>query len=337
MFLRPSTLGFGAAKSLVCESAGTKQDPDSVLQAGRCIQAAIRQWNTKANWKWLRVTTDEYTVVGGTDTYTLPALCKNVHSVRMTGAFPRTLSFIQRRMLNRMSPNQTFQNRPYAYDLFRSNSEGGKLRLIDIPAVAETMIVDYYRSMVIPCNVAVTASGADTTMYVNRVDGIPTHLTFIAPTTVAGVTIGSVVRSLDTYASASAQNPFYSTSGGLEFTVGSFVSPMDLLCSTTTNTALGLGTQVKTWRIGGDDMFLDIPSDYEDGIIALATYLYLINRSSGGPRLQYWGAESQKQLTDALAANFEDTPDEETCILPPDYSNTISLSPNDIRWADMDW
>ena len=317
MFLRQSTLTFGDAKIRVCESAGTTTDPESLLRAGRAIQSAMRIWNNRANWKWLRLTTEEIPVTAQEDTYTIPVLCKAVHTVRMTGDFPRTLQFIGRRQLNRMNQRQDMAYRPWAYDLFRSTSDNGKIRLIDIPSVNESMVIDYYRQMVIPCYVTLTSThsyDADSTIF-----PVPSS---------SGMTVGSPLIS-----TGATVNLFATPT-----TITSIVSKIQLIVADAIPESIGQDEHVQTIVVGGDTELIDIPADYEDGIVALGTYIYLINRGSGGPRLQYWQAESERRLQEAIAANFEDTPDEELAILPPYmFDNTIPLGPNDIRWANLGW
>lgn len=296
----------------MCESANQDNFTEQLSRAGSSIQAAVRQWNAAANWKWLGTTKDDYTTVVGTDTYSLPALCKNVHSVRMTGSIPRALEYVGRRQLNKMLPRQDQQNVPYFYDLFRNESTGGSLRLIAIPSIAETFAVDYYRQMVVPCTLSYTAGTH------------ATSTTSLTLTSTAGVTVGSPIAFTD------SDGPAVLTG-----TVMNVNSSTNLTISVGTDGTLS-GSNV-TGTIGGDDVFLDIPADYEDGILASATHHYLANRQGGGPKVQYWAAYAAEQLQKALANNQSDTPDQEIVFLPSYLQDMVNLSPNDIRWADMGW
>lgn len=254
----------------------------------------------------------------GVDTYTLPALCKAVHTVRVAGDRPRSLIYIGRRLLNKAHPNQTIQYSPYAYDLFRSESEGGKLRLVDIPNSAEPFVVDYYRQMVVPCYVTgVSVQAAGTGVYTVTVNSA------------ADITVGSMLYNTST---ATAISSTILGGDGTEIT-----GVLDVDSITIEDGWDGGLTQVTGCIVGGDNMLLDCPADYQDSILAMATYKYLINKSSGGNRLQYWQGESGRLLEEAIAVNKDDTPDEEILFLPPYYYDNINLSPNDIRWADMSW
>ena len=314
MFLRPSTTTFAEAKAQVLESAGIdpSKDTDSADRAGRAIQAAFREWNAKANWKWLRTTANPISVVANTDTYTLPANCKAVHSVRMEGDFPRTIPYVDRRLLNNVLRRQDITYTPFAYDLFRSESEGGKIRLINIPNRSETMVVDYYRAMTVPCAVTLASETIDGTLGVTNIDVSSTK----------GMTTGSRLHGLTELDGAS---------GGIYIT--------RITSATSLEVTQWLWNSPITGNliVGGDTEFLDIPADYESGVLATATYKYLINKAGGGTRLDYWRAQSEAALTAAIAENLKDTPDQELAFMPPYYYDTQILSPNDIRWADMGW
>lgn len=301
----------------MAESVNNDNFTDQLTRAGRSIQAAVRHWNNAANWKWLATTKSDYTTSVGEDEYTLPTLCKGVHSVRMTGGTPRTLEYIGRRQLNRIMPKQDDQLLPYFYDLFNNESNNGVLRLFPIPSLAEPFTLDYYRQMIVPMDV-VSPSAAN----YNSTTGILT----LTSVTTAGITIGSQIvlnQTTPTIASLTGTVDYVTSSTTLHV--------KDAVLAGTTPTNLG-GT------IGGESYNLDIPSDYEDGIIAWATHHYLANRTGGAsPKLQYWAEYAKNELDRALRNNQTDTPDQEIMLLPSYMVDTALLGPNDIRWADISW
>lgn len=302
----------------MCENINAEAFTDQLTLAGYSIQAAIRHWNNAANWKWLGTTSSTYTMTVGTDTYRLPGLCKNVHSIRVQGSTPRALEYIGRRPLNKIIPKQDQQLLPYFYDLFTNESHTGDLRLFPIPSLAEQFVVDYYRQMAVPMTASATFASGTFSASTNL-------LTFPGGTTTNGMTVGSSIN-----ATGVDGGP-----GVLSGTIDIIASPTSIyVTGTVPNHNMGdLAGSVS----GGDSTFLDIPADYEDGILAWASHHYLAKRQGGGPKLQYWASYAQEQLDKALRNNMTDTPDHEICFLPSYMSDSAFLGPNDIRWADIPW
>jgi len=230
----------------------------------------------------------------------------------MEGDFPRTLPYVDRRLLNNILRRQDITYTPFAYDLFRSESEGGKIRLINIPNRSETMVIDYYRSMTVPCAVVLTAETIDESL----------GDTTIAVSSTKGMTTGSRLSGLT--AIDNANGSVYITNIYSATSLGINVWPANT-------------PQTGNLHVGGDTEFIDVPADYESGILSTATYKYLINKAGGGTRLDYWRVQSETAINEALAENLKDTPDQELAFMPPYYYDTQILSPNDIRWADMGW
>lgn len=328
--LQQTTVTFGEAKRRIAESTGSTANDDALAKAGRSLQAAFRHWNNVANWKWLRKTVtatykpfnpigsiwqETYQTVANQATYAAPYDMKAIHSIRMTSGLERTLDYIDRRTFNKAFSRRDIVDKPYLYDLFTqygNNAEGGVedksalIRLYPTPAGAETFEVDYYRRMVIPCAITVP----NTTL-----NGTPV-LTTTHSGGFAGVQVGTT-----------AYHSQHLTDGYIVTHVPS-LSKIQLHADTTSQ------QQTHSIIFGGDDKFLDCPEDYVEGIIAMATHHYLINKA-GAPRLEYWQVYAQQELERALRENMSDTPDEEICFLPPYVYASPTLSPNDIRWADM--
>lgn len=299
-----------------------------LLRARRAVQGAIRTWNNKANWKWLQKTTEAISVAPGVQDYPLPSDLKSVYQVRMEGSWPRTLDHISRRIRQRLSPNQTLQNRPTVYDLFSSRGSAGYIRLVDIPTTAETMYIDYYRYMTIPTNVELT----DATLSVASRIGDYALITINVPT-VSGMTIGSEIDSFipGTPPDEDVIGPIHND------VITTITSPTQIRVQYGWNDGTFDSIDGLTVRVGGSGTMLDVPIDYEDSILAWAKYLFLIDKSSGGPRLQYWTAEAQRTLEDALKLNIDDAADEQLAFIPGYVFDSVALGPNDIRWADRAW
>jgi hypothetical protein len=193
---------------------------------------------------------------------------------------------------------------PYWYDLFTSEHGGGVMRLFPVPAGVETFTLDYYRRMVIPCSV--TATGCSINV-LNPV--ITTSSNF------NGSTIGALVLNDPNIIS------------------GQVIASIDYYNQITLDTFPDATQSSQTVTIGGDNQLLDCPEDYVEGIIALATFHFLQNKTSGD-RLKVWQAYASEELDRAKRNNAEDTPDSDMCFQPPYADSNPTMGPNDIRWAD---
>jgi hypothetical protein len=187
----------------------------------------------------------------------------------------------------------------------------GILRLYPKPNAVETFEVDYYRKMVVPCTVTATATVGIGSTTLNALSA--THL--------KGATAGSLlscVAAPTVFISAQAVD-ILNTYLSLEFTP-----------------AADDNVSTQTVTIGGDNIFIDCPEDYVEGILAWANHYYLIN-TAGSPRLEYWSAKAQEAIDKALRENKQDTPDAEIMLLPASVWDNTYMGTNDIRWADVGW
>ncbi len=292
----------------MARASGSDANTTALLRAGESLQAAFRYWNSVADWKWLRTTTDITTVIGTAD-YDLPPLLKNIHTILMEGSAPRALYYVDRRYFNKTLPQQTIPGVPGVYDLFNAehgpSGGSGKLKLFPIPSVSETARVDYFRRMVLPCAVTTTGILTEDIAVMNGIADID------------GITIGSVMT-------------------GANLDLGTTVVSIDDGDSVTFTPAAISSDATADVVFGGDTRLLDCPEDYVEGICAWATHHYLINKA-GSPRLEYWQQYAQAELDRALRQNMSDTPDEEICFLPKDAYAPNYMSPNDLRWSDLSW
>lgn len=204
---------------------------------------------------------------------------------------------------------------PYWYDLFTAQDGNGYIRLFPIPSGEETFKIDYYRRMVLPCSV--TSTGASWASGGTIVTGTSAQ-------NFKGVTIGSLAQSV----TGSANTP-----DGKVNSVISRISSFTEFVVESAHSAAGSGANV---IVGGDNVLLDCPEDYAEGIVAWATHHYLINKAAS-PRLEYWAAYAREELDRAIRENAQDTPDQESCFIPAYMHDNPYLGPNDIRWADYNW
>lgn len=258
------------------------------------MQAAIKYWN-RYNWRWRLKQASTYTVAAADTTITLPYDFKDAYTVRWTGTDPHYLQAMERRQYDRLSYDQTISGTPRGYELFEEG-EQGKMGLVPAPSSSGTLILKYYSRMNIPCTLTSIAVTATTTV--------------LNGTALAGATIGSPVfppASWFPYA-LTGFNPIIKaiTPNNTQTTPGITVTLTEAFTDTPSN---------QTISIGGDGIPLDIPEDYENGILAWATAHFL--SSFGGPqsRLDYFMGLANAELDRALAAN-EPTEDEDLAFQP---------------------
>lgn len=266
-------------------------------RAGRALQAAIRKWNNSANWDWTRVVDDTISVTTTTATYALPYNIKSIYDVRLDD---RPLFYADRRLYDRVST----QNPGYTthYDLFRRGTQG-VIELLPQPTVTGTLYTKYYRLLTQPCTVSISCTA---TLNSNT----------LTCSSVNGITIGSTVVMNEAFAAATV--------------VKSIDSPttFSTVASATTATAAGAA-------IGGDTQLLDVPGQYIDGVLAMATHQFLANKVGGADRsrLEYWYTEAQADLDRAMRENMN-VPDEDLVFLPAHVSDRMAdvVDPNIRDW-----
>ena len=147
----------------------------------------------------------------------------------------------------------------------------------------------YYRRMWVPCSISATvvATGNEDTIYASaQTVGAWAGLTQSSPvaTLPAGWALGSGV----THATAGLLTPITLQLSGANMTAA-------------VNTS-GL------FVFGGDTWHLDIPEDYENGLLAWATHHFLSGLGAPEKRLNYFIQLANDEFSEARAANerFED-------------------------------
>lgn len=265
-------------------------------RAAVSIQAAIRKWNNAARWKIMR-TRVQIAVVAGTATYALPWDFKDWYTGRLSTA-KRPIFLANRRQYDRYVWDQTQTGTPIAATLAYEGTQG-KLELLDTPNANDTLVLWYYRRMAVPCITTITHVIKDAENIFPTAVGTPIG---------GGVEIGN-----QAYFSGSARGIVQS-------------AVKTLLVVSPTN--LGDHTDVSL-TIGSDDDFLDIPVDWEEGILSYATWHFLT--SVGGPveKIQMFFSEAEESLR--LAKKDNNTADDFDLAFDPQPNHgAAAWNPNSI-------
>lgn len=224
-----------------------------------------------------------------------------MYDVRLTGN-PRKLTYINRRYYDTIQYDQSNNATPEAYDMFLQGGLG-KIQLIPTPSETETLSMKYYRRLWVPCSSTVSCTGT------------LGELTLSSSAGFDGVTVGSVVSGTGIAAGAY---------------VVSIADP-----STLTLSAVHTGTVNGNCVFGATNQFIDIPADYEGGLIAKATEIYLASRVDRGVnsgRLE-WFRQHANDMLAAAKANNTNQPDEELVFLTPSDVGNVPYNPNSVAQA----
>lgn len=338
-----SSLKFGDAKIQVAQQASKQNTTEFLQRAGVAIQKAVQYWN-RYNWKWLMKQAPDVTVAAGGSTVTLPYDFKDMYDVRVEGgASSRTLINLNRRLYDRVVDDQVLQGPIRGYDMF--SVDGKNVITLSPPSEASATIrMRYYRRMWVPCSVPNIStrwySNVDenyaTPNVVTIVDvlggaGIDRYKYM------ANVTLGSPVFTTVPTANATTTSPVQSVSNGnppvitypqYSTKINPFYDyPVYIGYSTTTGPndekvrimvqgaaiyrpAAPNWTDDPTWcsvttSFGGDDLMLDMPVDFEDGILARATAHFLAGLGAPEARLGYFMQKAEAELDEARRFNEE--------------------------------
>lgn len=280
-----STTTLAQAKLLVADSAGKRDDATQLARAHTSLQAATRFWNKADRWDFTRTLATDVSMDGTTELADLPHDCRALYDVEIvgTGAVARPLWYVRRRYYDRTRRSEL--GNQDEYDLFVQGGLG-KIRVLGLTSAA-TLRMRYYRRLSIPC--ALTGISATTTTGTTTITG--------AAGAFAGAQLGAAVTGSNVGAGA-----VVTAVTGTSITV-SVVS-----------TASG----ATTIAIGATTDFLDIPADYEDGLIAWATHHFLINNGESEVRLNYWQSYAAEVLARAKAENHYEEDEEVTFVAPAD-------------------
>ena len=240
------------------------------------------------------------TVASGESGLTLPYDFKDVYDLRIeSSGRSRFLVGQNRRLYDRRRLDQSANYDPTAYDLFTKGDQG-ELTLTPTPSADTILRLRYYRRMWVPCpstSITLDTGTIDWLYDGSTVAGSNTIIS-TQPNTFAGITLGSPVDVSAVSHAVALSTPVLATR---IYQSGSFYR-MDLTTAGVTTDGEG------TLTAGGDNYLLDIPEDYEDGILARATAHFLAGLGTPSDRLSYFMQKAEDEFNEARRANeeFED-------------------------------
>ena len=291
-----STLSFLEAKTQIAEQASKQNTSEFLRRAGKSLQHAFKHWNRR-NWKWLMVQAPDVTASVGATSIGLPYNFKDLYTVRVESpGRQHALKGAPRRLIDRMISDQTLVDEVRGYDLFNQwANPAAPVLTISPPADSETIVrLKYYRRMTVPCSVTGFAGNFSVT---GRTSVIPQQPTF------AGATVGSPF-----YATTTAQSAIWPASNFLSAVVPDIVTPGQVNWSYIWSQPTILTANNVSAQIGGDNVYLDLPEDFENGLLSWAVHHFLSGLGAPEGRLRYFISLANGEEDRALEANetFED-------------------------------
>lgn len=327
-----TNLTFGAAKTQIAQQASKQNTTEFLDRAGTALQKAVQYWN-RYNWRWLMKQADDYTVSAGSSTIDLPYDFKDVYDIRVeSNGRQHALVNTNRRLYDRLVNNQTVQGEPMGYDLFSADNQN-VITITPPLNTASTLRMRYYRRMWVPCYVSGVKATMDWThpnSYLSA-DGVATlcnfssgnspEITSIADgyAAMANVTLGSPVSAV--VAASASGGDWYGWNIGIHPLVEYPIYTGFNIDSTNASSAkiniVGMYPSTSTvpdphydvpitMTFGGNDKILDMPVDFEDGILAKATAHFLAGLGAPEGRLSYFLQKAEDELQEARRFNEED-------------------------------
>lgn len=328
-----TNLTFGSAKTQIAQQASKQNTSEFLERAGVALQKAVQYWN-RYNWRWLMKQAPDISMSLGANTFALPYDFKDVYDLRVeSNGRQHALVNTNRRLYDRLISNQTVQGEPMGYDLFAA--DGQNIITITPPVnAATTLRMRYYRRMWVPCNVSGVQATINWTFpnsYINT-DGVATLCHFTSGgdpeiseidgyAAMANVTLGSPVSA--TVAATGHNQAWEGWAIGInpfvEYpTYTGFSSNSNIVNAN--NVAINLVGMYPippappdpvynipiTLTFGGNDKILDMPVDFEDGILAKATAHFLAGLGAPEGRLGYFMQKAEDELQEARRFNEED-------------------------------
>jgi hypothetical protein len=274
-----TSLTFGAAKTLVAQQNARQTTTEFLTRAGQSIQQAVKYWN-RFNWKWRLKQAPVYTIAANDTSITLPYDFKDVYTVRWTGVGPHYLRSVNAREYDRQWYDQSIPGFTMAYELFKEG-ELGKLGLVPASSRAGTIVLKYYSRMTVPCTFSVGPYSVD-----------------IGTSSILGDLTGATLGAR-----------LYTSTAGL-WADGAYISSITPALGDTTArmrlnfsaSATATGAAI-TYVFGGDDELLDIPEDYENGILSWAQAHFLSATGAPRERIQYFMGLALDELNEARRVN----------------------------------
>jgi hypothetical protein len=326
-----TNLTFGAAKTQIAQQASKQNTAEFLTRAGTALQKAVQYWN-RYNWRYLLKQAPDFSIEAGDATIATPWDLKDVYDLRVENAGrEHALVNTNRRLYDRLINNQSLAGEPAGYDLAADGS--GNVITFTPPADTDlTMRLKYYRRMWVPCHVSgvlATLNWTHPNSYLNA-DGVATLCTFnpnddpplpdVADgyMAMADVTLGSPVTG---YVAASgtagawsgwslgvqplAEYPIYTgfdSSGvnaqSVKINIDSLYPVPPIVPDPSYDVPVVL-------TFGGDGHVLDMPVDFEDGILAKATAHFLAGLGAPEGRLAYFLQKAEDELQEARRFNEE--------------------------------
>jgi len=370
-----STITFTDAKAIVTGSAGTVTDTALTKMGAIAICQAIEKWNAKRAWNFLTTTAPTFSIDPslGAD-YLLPPDFSGAYSARTTTTNKRNLIPVSQREYDWFDPygmtGTALYYSPYIIGTL------GKVRFHPTPSVYDTVVLKYYRKMSLPMASTTTLSGCTCSTTRTTFAGIPvvsgsrdvtvsstsglyvgekvdhdTHfitagttisdiksstvLTLSAAATGSGtgaLTIGSTIMTV------SSTNGIRAAAGVSGTGIASGTTVLRVLDGTTIQLSAPITAAISSVTFSSEGQFLDIPADYERGILSLAKYYYLRDKGGDEERIKGWKQEGQEAFQEAIANDNTNTDDQQG--FQPGYlcpNTSFPSNPNDIRWAYTDW
>lgn len=342
-----TNLTFGDAKIQVAQQASKQNTIEFLARAGVAIQRAVQYWN-RYNWKWLMTQASDVTLEAGDGTMDVPYDFKDVYDIRVeSNGRQHALVNTNRRLYDRLIHDQTARSEPGGYDLFSVDGRN-VITLTPPPNTATTVRMRYYRRMWVPCSVTGIKTSwlwdstrpyltSDTTAYVDgwlrpfflddtvpgsatsKTDGYLTmsHVTIGSPvtsTTITNAENNKYWESASVFTGAS-DYPIYAgfNSGSGNAINNTIININKAYIQAGVGDAFQeLSTYVPvTMSFGGDQLLLDMPVDFEDGILARATAHFLAGLGAPEGRLGYFMQKAEDELTEARRFN-EENEDQDT-------------------------
>ena len=329
-----TNLTFGAAKTQIAQQASKQNTQEFLDRAGTALQKAVQYWN-RYNWRYLlKQSPVNISVSAGDGNITVPWDLKDVYSLRIeSSGREHALVNTNRRLYDRVISDQTQRGEPYGYDM-AEDGNSNQITITPPPNVASSLKLKYYRRMWVPC----TTTGIKATMnwtspysHISK-DGVATLCTFTTNqesiaavdgyAAMAGVTVGSPTSAVVAPAMASAtsgeyygwdigEHPSYDypVYTGFNALSGNALSakidiahmypiPPDGTVETSVDVPIVMA-------FGGDNCILDMPVDFEDGILAKATAHFLAGLGAPEGRLAYFLQKAEDELQEARRFNEE--------------------------------
>lgn len=300
---QPSSLSISECQTRIARAGSASSFTNELSRALECLQDAVKWWNREELWDFCRTVSSDIATTSASAVYALPYNLRAIYDVTI-GDPARKLSFIGRRNRDLWQVDAIGNGTPGAYDLFQRDSLG-EIELVPGQSTNETMVIKYYRRLWIPCSsAAVTVTG------VIDSDQLFSSALF------GGITVGTLVT-------------------GSNIAANTFVTAITDSSTLTLSNPLNGTASIANFG-GAAGQLLDIPEDYDDGVLARAKSLYLTDREVDSNRRQAWMAEALATLDRAKKNNrFE--ADEEIVFLSPQDATISAYNPNAALMQYQEW